>query len=375
VTRPLALAAAGAIPLLIAGWIIFVRYTPSNPLNARAVDTGRATSGANLATQRPGPGAANVVKPRDSPDAFQAGVTVLIYGNDPAFAAKTRAVLDRLAGLNVNTVGIAFPLFQGDWRATDVHTDPQKTPSQEYLASFIREAHRRHFTVMMRPLLDEESFHPDGKWRGTISPGDPNAWFAKYGAEIQRYARLAQTNHVEMFDVGTELMSLEADTPHWTALISAVRRDYGGQLTYSANWSQPTPGFGASLDFVGLDAFFPLNAPANADQTQLARAWQTWLAKIDKLGTSTGKPVVITELGTTSEIASYQQPWIWYHQSGVSLPAQARYYAASCAALKSRVRGMYWWDFSLDPPPKPTTDPGFIPAGKPAELEIARCFR
>jgi len=66
---------------------------------------------------------------------------------------------------------------------------------------------------------------------------------------------------------------------------------------------------------------------------------------------------------------------VWKHDTGLSLDAQTRYYAASCRALKSRVGGIYWWDFLLDPPTTPSTDPGFVPEGKPAELQIASCFR
>jgi hypothetical protein len=35
---------------------------------------------------------------------------------------------------------------------------------------------------------------------------------------------------------------------------------------------------------------------------------------------------------------------------------------------------MYWWDYLLDSLPAPTTDPNFDPQGKPADLEISRCF-
>ena len=376
------LSALGALTVLIAGWVVLASQGHSGLAVAgtAVVRTGSPTATAQgsataAQTQRPAPGTAAVVNPRSSPQAFQAGVTVLVYGNDPAFDSKTRAVLDRLAGLRVNSVSLAFPVFQSNWTASDVHTDAGQTPSLDNIATFSREAHRRGFTVMLRPLLDEQSLQPDGKWRGTISPTNPAAWFASYGAVMSSYARFAQANGVEVVDVATELVSLQGDTGRWTNLITTLRRLYRGQLTYSANWSQPSPGFGRALDFLGVDAFFPLGAPVNASTDQLVRAWSAWLPQLDQLGRTIGRPVLITELGTTSEKGSYQQPWVWSHGTGVSLEAQSRYYAAACQALKSRVTGMYWWDFGLDPLASPGSDIGFVPEGKPAELQIAACFR
>lgn len=39
-----------------------------------------------------------------------------------------------------------------------------------------------------------------------------------------------------------------------------------------------------------------------------------------------------------------------------------------------RIGGMYWWEYLLDPVASPTTDPGFDPQGKPADVEIGRCY-
>src|SRR5207253_5796974 len=359
----------------MAGWAVFAGPASARQVGTRANDSGVASSGSPPTMQRPDPGMATVLNPRRSASAFQAGVTVLAFGNDPDFAAKSRAVLDRIASLGADTVRLDFPLIQSSWTSTDVHSDTAQTPSDTMIATFVREAHRRGFTVMLRPLLDEATLQPAGKWRGTISPSDANAWFANYGAAINRYASLAQANHVEIFDIGTELVSLEGATSQWSALVGSVRGVYHGQVTYSANWSQPFVGFASALDFVGIDAFFPLDAPTDASADQLGRAWQQWLPQLDQVGRRAGKPVVVTELGTTSETASFREPWVWKHDTGLSLDAQTRYYAASCRALKSRVGGIYWWDFLLDPPTTPSTDPGFVPEGKPAELQIASCSR
>lgn len=348
-----------------------VASTSASPIPGVKAVGAFSPAAARTVNRRPDPGMASVLRPRTSDAAFQAGATVLVYANYSGFASKTGAVLDRLAGLGINSVGMAFPVFQDNWRSNVVHIDQAKTPSMDNLALFVGQAHRRGFTVMLRPLLDEQSLHPDGKWRGVISPSDPNQWFATYGAVLQQYAVFARANRIEVLDIGTELESMQPDAAHWRGIIASVRQLYSGQLTYSANWSQPSTGFGSALDFIGIDAFFPLDAPSNATVAQLTQAWQPWLPKIQDLGRVVGKPVLVTELGTTPEKNSYQQPWLWSHGTGPNVDDQANYYAASCQALKSQVSGMYWWDFELDP--KTAADP-YSPEGKPAERQIAACF-
>lgn len=333
------------------------------PASAAASDTGR-----------PNPMLAKVLHPRRSSTDFQAGVTVLVYHNEPGFAVKAGTLLDRLARLGVNSVSLAFPLFQDSWTANEVRST-DVTPSMDNIRSFVAEAHRRGFTVMLRPLLDEQSFHKDGHWRGEIKPTDRAAWFASYGALLQDYARLGQSSKVEAIDIGTEFVSLQQYNADWLNLIASIRKVFSGELTYSANWDKPYPEFGRELDFLGIDAFYPLAVEPTAKVEQLVQAWQPWLKQVAQIESATSKPMVFTELGTTSETGSFTSPWIWQHKTGLNLDDQRRYYAASCQALKTHLRGMYWWAFDLMPLPDPSTDVGYAPDGKPAELEIERCFR
>ncbi|TMD85751.1 MAG: hypothetical protein E6I78_07685 [Chloroflexi bacterium] len=227
---------------------------------------------------------------------------------------------------------------------------------------------------MLRPLLDEVSLHTAGKWRGQIAPSSSAAWFASYKSLLVGYAQLAQAENVEVIDIGTEFDSLQSSTQQWLNLIAAVRGAYRGQLTYSANWAISYPSFGWALDFLSIDAFFPLAVPVNATQQQLAAAWGKWIARANGSGYSYGKHVGFTELGTTSEVGSFQQPYLWSHGTGVSMEAQRLYYAAACQALKGRIGGIFWWEYLLDTVPSPAADPGFDPQGKPADLEISRCY-
>jgi hypothetical protein len=316
-----------------------------------------------------------VLNPRERAADFQAGVMVLIYGNDPSFDVKVRQELNRLATLGANSVGLVFPIYQTTAQSADVHADPTKTPSPDRIALFIRQAHERGFTVLLRPLLDEHSLALDGQWRGTIQPKSVDGWFQAYQALILDYARLAQREHVDAFGVGSELNSLEAESERWLRLISQVRQIYSGLVTYSSTSGNGYPaGFASALDFLGIDAYYPMGVQAGTTVQDLELAWRPWTAVIEQIKAASGKPVAITEIGTPSRAGSYLTPWTLQPGAPLDLEAQSRYYQASCDVLAGVVPALYWWYATLDPSLTPLRDTGYNPTGKPAEREITKCF-
>ncbi|HYM96318.1 MAG TPA: hypothetical protein VET26_03370, partial [Candidatus Sulfotelmatobacter sp.] len=167
---------------------------------------------------------------------------------------------------------------------------------------------------------------------------------------------------------------MEADGSFWVSLIGSVRTVFRGQLTYSSNWAKGYPSFGRTLDFISIDAYFPLNAAPTAATADLVNAWGPWIARLDRIRRSFGRPLVLTELGVTSQVASFQQPWLWDNGKPVDLVSQETYYQASCQATTPNVSGLYWWMYTIDPPAAPMLDKGFAVAGKPAEAALGRCF-
>ena len=308
------------------------------------------------------------------------GVTVLLYGNDPSFATKTAVLLDRLAGLGAHSVSLTIPFFQSaSVSATDVHMDPVVTPTLANLRIFIAAAHQRGMSVLLRPLLDDLNIQQadnfQGQWRGTLNPQPRILWYGNYETQVLLpLASLGASAGLDVLDVGSELQSLEGDTAAWLNVISHVRGVYSGALTFSTNWGHPFPAFGGSLNFLGIDAFYPLSAPVNANVAQLVAAWQPWLNQAAQIRTTWGKPVVFTELGTTSQVGSFVQPWNWNNHQPVSLETQRLYYQAACQAARPFKIGLFWWAYNFDPLTSPSTDPGYDPQGKPAESEIARCY-
>lgn len=320
-----------------------------------------------------------VMSPRRSEDDFHAGVAVLAYGNDEpeGFEAKSAALLDRLAGLHVNAVSLTYPLFQDGWEAAEVRADPRQTPSEENIATFIREAKRRGFTVLLRPVLDEQSLTSTGHWRGSIAPADLDAWFESYGGLLVRAARVADAEGADILAVGTELTSLHDERRRWRSLISGIRRSFDGQVTYATNWDATAPAhhpaFVEALDFLSVDAFFPLEAAPDAGVSELVEAWRPWIREVRRLGPPLGE-IVFTEVGVRAQEGAHRRPYVWEHDAPPSAGAQRRYYAAACAALGDRIGGLYWWMVDIHHPTEAPSVEDFSPLGKPAERELARCF-
>ena len=132
---------------------------------------------------------------------------------------------------------------------------------------------RNGIQVMLKPQL--------WIWRGLFtgdlvmeSEADWQRLEASYTDFILTYAALAEETGAELFCIGTELEAFVAPRPpFWGRLIEAVRERYRGQITYAANWDeyQRIP-FWESLDFIGIDAYFPLSEDRDPTVAALRRA-------------------------------------------------------------------------------------------------------
>ncbi len=302
---------------------------------------------------------------------FLAGVNFLVYGQPDIL--KTKKLFRHLRELGVNSLAIVYPLFQSGWRADEVTTDPLMTPGTDKLRALIRSAKAENFRVMLRPILDEKNMIFSGHWRGMIEPKNPETWFAGYRALILQYAELAAQEQAEILDIGTELNSLQDNRylDEWIRLIEEVREIYRGELIYSFNWDCfreiPSTGFVSRLDYVGIDAYFPLDVSDDATIEDLEKAWGVW---IDEVKNTVSGQLVITEVGMIPSAGAYHQPYIWDLPGDKSdWQAQANYYEATFSAWQPLTRGIYWWCVTADEP-----DSLFSPLGTPAEKVLEKYY-
>ena len=246
----------------------------------------------------------------------------------------------------------------------------------------IAQAHEKGLRVLLVPHLWVEN----GAWRGEIDPGDDAAWerwAASYGAFLRSWAEVAREGRADKLAVGVELRSWATTTraASLVALVREVRGVYPGPLTYAANWddAEETVIWG-ELDFIGVNAFFPLASESGAGPEKLLAGGRDVAKRLGALSRHWGKPVVLTEFGYTTRPDPAVRPWEWPDRMAnvvVDEAAQADAYAALLAPLieETWLAGAFVWRLYADPDDvSQEAEWGFSPRGKQAELVLRDAF-
>ena len=128
---------------------------------------------------------------------------------------------------------------------------------------------------------------------------------------VMYYAQLAQKKNIGIFCLGTELDSFVRERPdYWQALIKEIRSIYKGKLTYAGNWDtyHEVP-FLDQLDFIGVDAYFPVSNEQTPTVQSIDKGWKKWKLEMGTLSRKRNKPILLTEYGYTSADYAGREPW------------------------------------------------------------------
>ena len=133
-----------------------------------------------------------------------------------------------------------------------------------------------------------------------------------YSDFILTYAELAQETNAEIYCIGTELEEFVKNRPeYWQELILKVKDVYSGKITYAANWDEYTrTPFWEQLDYIGVDAYFPLNEQKLPTQKEMQTGWQRWKTKLAALSAQKKTPILFTEFGYRSMDYTAKKPWL-----------------------------------------------------------------
>ena len=249
-----------------------------------------------------------------------------------------------------------------------------------------RLARQRGIHTLLKPHLWVRGHN---SWPGDInmsSAADWDAWFASYATFILHYAQLAETAHFDGLCIGTELLHATepAHEKAWRSLIKQIRQRYHGPLTYAANWSGEYQQirFWDALDYVGIQAYFPLSTAACPPLDTLLRGWQPHLRALAAWQKKINKPVVFTEIGYKTTPDAAARPWEWPERlAALDTPdeaTQARCYEAMFRSWWGLpwLKGMFIWKWypglEADGPARRHAD--FTPQHKPAEAVLARWY-
>ena len=299
---------------------------------------------------------------------WQRGVDYTTYDAGSYASSASDSSLARAAGDGNGSVSIVATQYMQNTRSSSV-APSGATPTDASILHAMQTARSLGLSVTLKPQIDLNS----GDWRGAIQPLSPSTWFTSYEAMIDHYADLARQGGATMLVIGTELktMSGAAYTGRWEQIVASVRRRFGGRLTYAANWNEyQQVQFWGDLDYIGVDAYYPLSASGSPTATSLLAAW-TSRGYVDALASESrafGKQVLFTEIGYRSIAGSTAHPNIWDSGGSYDMNEEANAYQAAFQAFSGRswFAGMYWWSWPATLPASGWNG-DYTPTDKPAE--------
>ena len=182
--------------------------------------------------------------------------------------------------------------------------------------------------------------------------------------------------------IGTELSNTTKSTwkAKWVDIINEIRKVYKGPITYAANWDEyDTVSIWNDVDYIGMDAYFPLTEKANPSEGELVAGWtkhantlEKWL-KDNKLN----KPVIFTEVGYDAMEGSNMKPWrvlstLAKYKENQDEQANCLESLFTVLSNRSWFKGFYWWNYF----PRSDLGPfGYTLRGKKGEKILSDWFK
>lgn len=247
----------------------------------------------------------------------------------------------------------------------------------EGIIASINYAREKELKIMLKPHL----WFSHGDFTGDFvlnNEADWQTWEENYMNYILYFARLADSLDVEMFCIGVELKGFVAERPtFWNNLIDTVRNVYKGKLVYAANWDNyPNIPFWEKLDYIGVDAYFPLSEEKTPGVEALKTGWVNHLDELNAIRMQVNKPVIFTEYGYRSIDYTGSTPWN-PEDGDVNLTAQKNAYEAlyEAAWAKDWIVGGFVWKWRAGHETAGGSEnSNYTPQNKPAEETIRNYY-
>lgn len=182
--------------------------------------------------------------------------------------------------------------------------------TEEGTIQYVEQLQKNKIKIMLKPQL--WVWH--GEFTGDIEMKTEEDWKIlenSYAKFIMDYAEVAQETKSEIFCIGTELEAFIKNRPEfWNELITDIKKVYNGKLTYAANWDEfkRTP-FWSELDYIGIDAYFPISNQHTPTVEDCKKGWQDHKALIKGYSEQFDKPILFTEFGYRSMDYTGKEPW------------------------------------------------------------------
>lgn len=247
------------------------------------------------------------------------------------------------------------------------------------IKQYANEFKKKNISVMLKPQI----WVSRGEFTGFIEMKSEDDWKVlekTYSEFILLFAEVAHNIDAEVFCVGTELEKFILARPnYWRNLIKEIKKIYKGKLTYAANWDEfrRVP-FWSDLDYIGIDAYFPISDEKSPSVKELELGWQKHKTTINKVRTQFDKPVLFTEYGYRSVDYTAKEPWNFSRvNKGVNHDAQVN----SLKVIYNQfwkedwfAGGYVWKWFVRHDNVGGLSDNRFTPQNKPAEQTLKELY-
>ena len=182
--------------------------------------------------------------------------------------------------------------------------------TEKGIMQYGKEFEKSNVKLMIKPQI----WVWKGEFTGNIKMESEEKWKIledSYSGFILTYARTAQNLKADIFCIGTELEQFVKNRPaFWLQLIKNIRTVYSGKLTYAANWDEyKRVSFWSQLDYIGIDAYFPLSDKKSPTTQDFETGWQVHKKEIIGVSVQVNKPVLFTEYGYRSVDYNGVKPW------------------------------------------------------------------
>ena len=237
-------------------------------------------------------------------------------------------------------------------------------------------AHSKNLTVMLKPHL----WLSRGEYTGKLNFDQDTAWVRweqTYSDYILHFAQIAQDSKVDLFCFSTELGGpIKARPQFFQTLITAVKAVYKGKITYAGNWDDYANfPFWKQMDYVGVDAYFPISKSATPTIEEITEGWQPHLTKLEKLSKQLKLPIMFTEYGYRNADFAAQAPWEEANTQQNDI-AQSNALEGFYTSIKGKswFAGGYLWKWYVDEPRRRNRTIDFTPQGKKAEVVVKQWY-
>jgi hypothetical protein len=182
-------------------------------------------------------------------------------GADSYDSTASDASIKMSTASGVNILAITQTYYQDNQNSTSIAASDAKTNTDAGLTRAIASARANGLRIALKPHVD--FLNDDLHWRGEIGPSfsasDWVKWFDSYTVYMMHMAQFAAQEQVDLFVIGTELITTEPNEELWRSLISKIKSVTGKiPLVYAANWS-PGPQnikWWDVVDLIGVDVSF-----------------------------------------------------------------------------------------------------------------------